>query len=118
MSIQTDQFTEARIIAPTPSSPIEEALERALRPKQLDEYVGQVKIRDQLEIFITAARKRKGDFMSLRAVRHPGLKDRDVLEPAFRAKVEEAIDAIVGVLFDHTAFSSGLSGDSVGVFFP
>ena len=59
MSIQTDQFTEARIIAPTPSSPIEEALERALRPKQLDEYVGQVKIRDQLEIFITAARKRK-----------------------------------------------------------
>lgn len=59
MSIQTDQFTEARIIAPTPSSPMEEALERALRPKQLDEYVGQVKIRDQLEIFITAARQRK-----------------------------------------------------------
>ena len=59
MSIQTDQFTEARIIAATPSSPMEEALERALRPKQLDEYVGQVKIRDQLEIFITAARQRK-----------------------------------------------------------
>src|SRR3954464_795260 len=59
MSIQTDNFTEQRIIAPTPASPNEEAIERALRPKQLDEYVGQEKIRGQLEIFISAARKRK-----------------------------------------------------------
>jgi Holliday junction DNA helicase RuvB len=58
MSIQTDNFTEQRIIAATPVSPNEEAVERALRPKQLDEYVGQEKIRDQLEIFITAARNR------------------------------------------------------------
>ena len=58
MSIQTDNFTEQRIIAATPASPNEEAIERALRPKQLEEYVGQEKIRDQLEIFITAARKR------------------------------------------------------------
>ncbi|MGZ8289830.1 MAG: Holliday junction branch migration DNA helicase RuvB [Telluria sp.] len=58
MSIQTDDFSEQRIIAPTPSSPNEEAIERALRPKQLDEYVGQEKIRGQLEIFISAARKR------------------------------------------------------------
>ena len=33
-------------------------LERALRPQQLDEYIGQEKIRDQLGIFIEAARKR------------------------------------------------------------
>src|ERR687883_178980 len=58
MSIQTDNFTEQRIISATPASPNEEAIERALRPKQLDEYVGQEKIRDQLEIFISAARKR------------------------------------------------------------
>ena len=58
MSIQTDNFTEQRIIDATPSSPNEEAIERALRPKLLDEYVGQSKIRDQLEIFISAARKR------------------------------------------------------------
>jgi Holliday junction DNA helicase RuvB len=58
MSIQTDQFTEQRIIDAAPSSPNEEAIERALRPKHLDEYVGQSKIRDQLEIFISAARKR------------------------------------------------------------
>jgi holliday junction DNA helicase RuvB len=58
MSIQTDNLTEQRIIAPTPVSPNEEAIERALRPKQLDEYVGQAKIHSQLEIFITAARNR------------------------------------------------------------
>jgi Holliday junction DNA helicase RuvB len=59
MSIQTDNFTEQRIIDAAPASPNEEAIERALRPKHLDEYVGQSKIRDQLEIFISAARKRR-----------------------------------------------------------
>ncbi len=60
MSIQTDQFASAapRIITAAPASQQEEAIERALRPKQLDEYVGQEKIRAQLEIFITAARMR------------------------------------------------------------
>ena len=41
------------------SSAREEALERALRPKQLDDYVGQAKARQQLEIFIGAARQRQ-----------------------------------------------------------
>ncbi len=34
-------------------------MERALRPKDLNEYVGQEKTRDQLEIFIDAAKKRQ-----------------------------------------------------------
>ncbi|MEL4181618.1 Holliday junction branch migration DNA helicase RuvB [Roseateles sp. PN1] len=61
MSIQTDDFASApqqRVLAANPSSPREEAIERALRPKLLDEYVGQTKAREQLEIFIGAARKR------------------------------------------------------------
>ena len=62
MSIQTDKlssnFDEPRIITAAPTSPQEEAIERALRPKLLDEYVGQEKIRDQLSIFISAARQR------------------------------------------------------------
>lgn len=48
-----------RLITPTKTTPAEEAFERALRPKHLDEYVGQQKIRDQLDIFIAAARARK-----------------------------------------------------------
>ena len=61
MTIQTDDFAPAppkRMISAAPASPLEEALERALRPKLLDEYVGQVKVREQLEIFIGAARQR------------------------------------------------------------
>jgi Holliday junction DNA helicase RuvB len=48
----------SRIVAPTAASQHEEVIERALRPKQLDEYVGQEKIRGQLEIFIEAAKRR------------------------------------------------------------
>ena len=51
--IETD-----RLIQPAPISTQEEALERALRPKLLDEYIGQEKIRGQLQIFIQAARNR------------------------------------------------------------
>jgi len=60
MSIQTDDFAPApRLISAAPESAREEAMERALRPKQLDDYVGQVKAREQLEIFIGAAKKRR-----------------------------------------------------------
>lgn len=52
--IETD-----RLVTAITSSSQEEVLERALRPKQLEEYVGQEKIRGQLQIFIEAARKRR-----------------------------------------------------------
>jgi len=64
MSIQTDDFggagglRPARVVSAAPASPNEEALERALRPKRLAEYVGQAKAREQLEIFVSAARMR------------------------------------------------------------
>ena len=50
---------EDRLISGTKASTQEDALERALRPKLLSEYVGQEKIRNQLSIFIEAARARK-----------------------------------------------------------
>ena len=49
--IETDSFAN-RLIAPASASPQEEAVERALRPKKLAEYIGQQKIRGQFEIFI------------------------------------------------------------------
>ena len=60
MSIQTDDFAPSpqRVLSSAPASPREEALERALRPKLLDEYIGQAKAREQLQIFIGAARQR------------------------------------------------------------
>lgn len=51
--IETD-----RLIGAVNSSSQEEILERALRPKYFEEYVGQEKIRGQLEIFIQAAKNR------------------------------------------------------------
>jgi Holliday junction DNA helicase RuvB len=53
MAIETD-----RLISPANASRQEEAIERALRPKSLSEYVGQEKIRGQLSIFVEAARNR------------------------------------------------------------
>jgi Holliday junction DNA helicase RuvB len=63
MSIQTDSFDsgftpDQRVVSAAPASAREEAIERALRPKLLQEYVGQTKVREQLEIFIGAARQR------------------------------------------------------------
>ncbi|MBX3636348.1 MAG: Holliday junction branch migration DNA helicase RuvB [Rubrivivax sp.] len=61
MAIQTDDLGAApvrRVLSAGAASPAEEAIERALRPKALGDYVGQAKAREQLEIFIGAARGR------------------------------------------------------------
>ncbi|WP_286238995.1 Holliday junction branch migration DNA helicase RuvB [Neptuniibacter halophilus] len=46
-----------RFISPL-SNPVEEAQDRAIRPKTLEDYVGQPVVREQMEIFIQAARMR------------------------------------------------------------
>lgn len=56
--IETDALSGPRLVATTATSPNEEVYERALRPRQLNDYIGQQKIRAQLEIFVQAARKR------------------------------------------------------------
>ena len=53
MSIQTDDFDMSalppqRVMSAQPASPREEAIERALRPKLFDDYVGQTQVRAQL----------------------------------------------------------------------
>lgn len=62
MAIHTDNLDadggDERMVSPG-AGQAEAVFERALRPKQLDEYVGQSKARSQLEIFINATRKRK-----------------------------------------------------------
>jgi len=46
-----------RIVAPA-ARPEDEAVERAIRPRRLDEYIGQTQMKRQLEIFVSAARQR------------------------------------------------------------
>jgi Holliday junction DNA helicase RuvB len=66
--IETD-----RLISPAPASTQEETIERALRPRQLAEYVGQEKIRNQLAIFIAAARQRAESLDHVLLFGPPGL---------------------------------------------
>ena len=59
--LQTDTLSsqpDTRVITSQAVSSQEELLERALRPKTLDDYVGQHKAREQLHIFIQAAKLR------------------------------------------------------------
>ena len=62
-----------RLVSPAAVSPNEEAVERALRPKKLADYVGQPRIREQLDIFITAARNRGEALDHLLLFGPPGL---------------------------------------------
>jgi len=67
MAIHTDDLSSIPEDLPQDSDRIvsgaagnaEAVFERALRPQQLDEYVGQTKARAQLEIFISATRARQ-----------------------------------------------------------
>ena len=49
---------EERIINPELENSVEERLENSLRPKTLDEYIGQDKIKENMKIYIEAAKKR------------------------------------------------------------
>src|SRR5688572_28062391 len=67
-------MTEAeRIVTSVATSPNEEAIERALRPTSLAEYVGQPKVREQLGIFIEAARHRSESLDHVLLFGPPGL---------------------------------------------
>lgn len=65
--IEADRLISADAI------PEEEFLDRAMRPKLLNEYVGQPQVREQMEIFIQAARKRGDALDHLLIFGPPGL---------------------------------------------
>ena len=64
---------ESRIVNAAADSPNEESVERALRPQRLADYVGQARAREQLDIFITAARNRGEALDHLLLFGPPGL---------------------------------------------
>jgi Holliday junction DNA helicase RuvB len=74
--IETDSFDatpDDRLISAESKSTREEAIERALRPKRLADYVGQAKIREQLSIFIEAAKRRSDSLDHVLLFGPPGL---------------------------------------------
>ncbi|MBO5860038.1 MAG: AAA family ATPase, partial [Clostridia bacterium] len=49
---------ENRIVAPEYSSSEDNDIEVSLRPKSIDEYIGQEKVKENLSVYIEAARRR------------------------------------------------------------
>ncbi|MFB6421991.1 MAG: Holliday junction branch migration DNA helicase RuvB [Candidatus Malihini olakiniferum] len=64
---------EAERLISAQEVPEEEIIDRAIRPRLLAEYVGQPQVREQMEIFIKAARKRDNALDHLLIFGQPGL---------------------------------------------
>lgn len=62
-----------RLISADIQQPEEEIIDRAIRPKLLAEYVGQPQVREQMEIFIQAAKLRHDALDHLLIFGPPGL---------------------------------------------
>src|SRR5690554_3362263 len=77
MAIHSDALMSTpateRIVAPQSASPNEDSIERALRPRALQEYIGQHRVREQLEIFIEAAHGRQESLDHVLLFGPPGL---------------------------------------------
>ncbi len=64
---------DSRLVAGDAANPNEDNVDRALRPTRLAEYVGQSAVREQLQIFIEAARRRGEPLDHLLLFGPPGL---------------------------------------------
>jgi Holliday junction DNA helicase RuvB len=65
-------MSEERVIAATAQGEVD-AVDRAIRPKTLQDYVGQATVREQMEIFIQAARARQDALDHVLIFGPPGL---------------------------------------------
>lgn len=70
---------EERIIKPELESQMEERLENSLRPKTLNEYIGQHKVKENMKIYIEAAKKRKEPLDHCLFYGPPGLRKNNII---------------------------------------
>ena len=63
---------ESRIVAPE-YTPVDSDIDTSLRPKMLTEYIGQDKVKENLKIYITAAKQRKESLDHVLLYGPPGL---------------------------------------------
>lgn len=64
---------ESRLISPELGDIGEERLENSLRPKTLDEYIGQTKVKENMKVYIEAAKKREEPLDHILLYGPPGL---------------------------------------------
>lgn len=68
-----DLIVEDRIVTAVKYTPQEDILDRALRPKEFSEYIGQSKVKEQLNIFIKASKLRQESLDHVLLFGPPGL---------------------------------------------
>jgi len=86
--------SETRFLAPALRED-EEELDRSLRPRRLDEFVGQERIKEQLSISLTAARSRREALDHVLLVGPPGL-GKTSLAYIVREELESNIRTVAG----------------------
>ena len=74
---QDDYDFENRMIAPE-YTPEDSEVENPLRPKSLSEYIGQEKVKENLSVFIEAAKLRKESLDHVLLYGPPGLGENDI----------------------------------------
>ena len=75
---------EERIISPELENVGEEKLENSLRPKTLDEYIGQDKVKENMKIYIEAAKKRGEPLDHCLFYGPSGLRKNDIIKYNFK----------------------------------
>lgn len=85
----------------------EEDFERALRPTSLDEFIGQQKIKDNLRVFVTAARRRGETLDHVLLSGPPGL-GKTTLAHIIASEMGSSIKTTSGPVLDKPASIAGI----------
>ena len=80
MDIAKEEVMDENMLTnPELENPIEENMENSLRPKMLDEYIGQTKVKENMKIYIEAAKKREQSLDHVLLYGPPGLRKNYVI---------------------------------------
>jgi len=72
------ESVEENILTPNLQDEQEEVIETSLRPKTLKEYIGQVKVKESIKIYIEAAKKREEPLDHTLLYGPPGLRENNI----------------------------------------
>lgn len=80
MRKEQDKLEENKLMRPELENVEEIRLENSLRPKVLQDYIGQDKVKENMKIYIEAAKKRREPLDHVLLYGPPGLRKNDVIE--------------------------------------